>query len=257
MRLRTLIIIFLLLILAIGGLYEGALAQQQPLPKITIQVDKGAGAGDKEEFGLAIQILFLITVLSLTPAILIMMTSFTRLVIVFHFLRMALGTQQAPANQIIIGLSLFLTFFVMQPVWNEINQNSLQPYLNDKITQAEAMDSALKPVRAFMLKETREKDLKLFVGLANIDRPQNPDDLPMHVLIPSFVISELRIAFQIGFMVYLPLVLIDLIVGVVLMSMGMMMLPPITISLPFKVLIFILVDGWYLVVESVISGIMN
>jgi len=258
-RLGPKFILLCVLLVLFTTFNESVVAQQQnqPLPKITIQVDKGSGTQDKEEFGLAIQILFLITILSLTPAILIMMTSFTRLVIVFHFLRMALGTQQAPANQIIIGLSLFLTFFVMQPVWNQVNQNSLQPYLDDKITQTEALDNALQPVRKFMLKETREKDLKLFVGLADIERPQNADELPMHVLIPSFVISELRVAFQIGFMVYLPLVLIDLIVGVVLMSMGMMMLPPITISLPFKVLVFILVDGWYLVVESVISGILN
>lgn len=224
----------------------------QPVPKITLEFPKGGG---KQEFGLAIQILFFITVLSLIPAILIMMTSFTRLVIVFHFLRLALGTQQSPANQIIIGLSFFLTFFVMQPVWNEINKNSVQPYLQERISQSDALDKAIKPMRKFMLKETREKDLMLFVRLADMERPKTPDDLPLHVLIPSFIISELRIAFQIGFVIYLPLILIDLIVGVVLMSMGMMMLPPITISLPFKILVFVLVDGWYLVVESVLSGI--
>ncbi|MFQ5705954.1 MAG: flagellar type III secretion system pore protein FliP [bacterium] len=223
----------------------------QPLPKITLEFPKQTG---KQDTSLAIQILFLITVLSIAPAILVMMTSFTRLVIVFHFLRMALGTQQSPGNQIIIGLSLFLTYFIMQPVWNEINQSSIQPYLQDKVTQQQALNNALKPVRKFMFKETREKDLMLFVKLAKIQRPKTRENLPTYVLIPSFIISELRIAFQIGFMVYLPLVLIDLIVGVILMSMGMMMLPPIMISLPFKILLFILVDGWHLVVQSVVSG---
>jgi len=237
----------------------GPSAKAQPtpqfqVPKISIEFSQ---EDDRQGVGLALQILFLMTVLSLVPSILIMMTSFTRLVIVFHFLRMALGTQQAPANQIVVGLSLFLTFFVMQPVWSEMNEKSLQPYLNDAISQQAALENAIKPLRQFMLKETREKDLELFVGLANIPRPKTPDDLPMYVLIPSFVVSELRVAFQIGFVVYLPLILIDLIVGVVLMSMGMMMLPPITISLPFKILVFILVDGWYLVVQSVIAGIQG
>jgi flagellar biosynthetic protein FliP len=226
-------------------------AGAQPLPKITLEFPK---TSDKEDSALAIQILFLITILSLAPAIIIMMTSFTRLIVVFHFLRLALGTQQTPANQIIIGLSLFLTFFIMQPVWNEINENSIQPFLKDQISQNQAVDSALKPLRKFMLKETREKDLMLFVKLANIQRPKTSDDLPTYVLIPSFIISELRIAFQIGFVVYLPLLLIDLIVGVVLMSMGMLMLPPVMISLPFKILLFILVDGWYLIIQSVVSG---
>ena len=223
----------------------------QPLPKITLEFPKGE---EKEQSALAIQILFLITVLSMAPAILIMMTSFTRLIIVFHFLRMALGTQQSPANQILIGLSLFLTFFIMQPVWNEINNNSVQPFLSKQISQKQALDSAITPLRKFMLKETRDKDLMLFVKLAKIERPQTPNDLPTYILIPSFIISEIRIAFQIGIVLYIPLILIDLIVGVILMSMGMMMLPPIMISLPFKILLFVLVDGWYLVVESVVAG---
>ncbi|MCH8871746.1 flagellar type III secretion system pore protein FliP [candidate division KSB1 bacterium] len=183
-----------------------------------------------------------------------MTTSFTRLVIVFHFLRQALGTQQTPANQIIIGLSLFLTYFIMQPVFAEINKTSVQPFLADKITQEQALENGIQPIRKFMLQQIREKDLMLFVNLAKIEKPKSPSDLPTYVLIPSFIISELRVGFQLGFVVYLPLLLIDLIVGVVLMSMGMMMLPPVMISMPFKILLFVLVDGWYLVVESIVSG---
>jgi flagellar biosynthetic protein FliP len=223
----------------------------QSLPKISVDF---AGESGKEDFSLVIQILFLITILSLAPAILIMMTSFTRLVIVFHFLRQALGTQQTPGNQIIVGLSLFLTFFIMQPVINEVNESSIQPYLADEITQPQAIESAVKPLRTFMLKQVREKDLVLFIKLADIERPRTKDELPTYVLIPAFIISELRIAFQLGFVVYLPLLLIDLVVGVILMSMGMMMLPPIMISMPFKILLFVLVDGWYLVVQSMVSG---
>ena len=223
----------------------------QPLPKLTLEFSKEAG---KDNSALAIQILFLMTILTLAPAIMIMMTSFTRIVIVFHFLRQALGTQQTPANQIIIGLSLFLTYFIMQPVFTEINQNSIQPFLADKIKQEEAIKNAMQPVRKFMLNHVSEKDLMLFVKLAKIERPKNVDDLPTYVLIPAFIISELRIGFQLGFIVYMPLLLIDLIVGVILMSMGMMMLPPVMISMPFKILLFVLVDGWYLVVESVVSG---
>jgi len=223
----------------------------QSLPKIS--VDFAAESG-KEDFSLVIQILFLITILSLAPAILIMMTSFTRLVIVFHFLRQALGTQQTPGNQIIVGLSLFLTFFIMQPVINEVNQTSIQPYLADQITQPVAIDNAVKPLRTFMLKQVREKDLVLFVKLADIERPKTKDELPTYVLIPAFIISELRIAFQLGFVVYLPLLLIDLIVGVILMSMGMMMLPPILVALPFKILLFVLVDGWHLIIKSLLES---
>ncbi|MFQ5649078.1 MAG: flagellar type III secretion system pore protein FliP [bacterium] len=231
---------------------DSALAQSaQPLPKVTVELP---GQTNKENSALAIQILFLITVLTLAPAIMIMMTSFTRIVIVFHFLRQALGTQQTPANQIIVGLALFLTFFIMQPVLSEINEKSVQPFLKDEISQDEAIDNAMKPLRQFMLKQVREKDLMLFVRLAKIQRPQNADELPTYILIPSFIISELRIAFQLGFIVYMPLLLVDLIVGVILMSMGMMMLPPMMISMPFKILLFVLVDGWYLVVESVVSG---
>jgi len=249
-RLVKLILIGALLFVCCVGIVDSVWAQQS-LPKLTVEFPKDGGKGNSS---LAIQILFLITVLTLAPAITIMMTSFTRLVIVFHFLKQALGTPQTPANQIIVGLSLFLTFFIMQPVLTEINEKSVQPFLKDKISQDVAITNAMAPVRTFMLKEVREKDLMLFVKLAKIERPKTASDLPTYIIVPSFIISELRIAFQLGFVVYLPLLLIDLIVGVILMSMGMMMLPPIMISMPFKILLFVLVDGWYLVVQSVVSG---
>lgn len=223
----------------------------QGLPKVSVDFSE---QGDSEDYTVALQLMFLITVLTLAPSILIMMTAFTRVVIVLHFLRQALGTQQTPANQIVVGLSLFLTFFIMQPVLKEINNNALQPFLADQISQDEAMEKAISPVRQFMFHQTGEKELMLFIKLAKIERPKTRDELPTYVLIPAFIISELRIAFQLGFLVYMPLLLIDLVVGVILMSMGMMMLPPVMISMPFKILLFVLVDGWYLVVQSVVSG---
>lgn len=249
MKNRTVKILVIGLLFICIGTATTTLAQ--PLPKLTLEFSEDGGKGNST---LAIQILFLITVLTLAPSIIILTTSFTRLVIVFHFLRQALGTQQTPANQIIIGLSLFLTFFIMQPVLTEINNKSFQPFLADQITQEQAIENAMKPVREFMLKHVREKDLMLFVKLSKIERPKNAEDLPTYIMIPAFIISELRIAFQLGFIIYMPLLLIDLIVGVILMSMGMMMLPPVMISMPFKILLFVLVDGWYLVVESVVAG---
>jgi flagellar biosynthetic protein FliP len=223
----------------------------QPIPRITIGLDKARGPGD---VAVTLQILLLLTVLALAPAILIMMTSFTRIIVVFHFLRQALGTQQMPPNQLIIGLALFLTLFIMSPVWKKINNDALQPYLKEQISFDEGLRRGTEPVRRFMLRQTREKDISLFVRLARMERPQNPSMIPMEVLIPSFIISELRIGFQIGFVLYIPFLMIDIIVASVLMSMGMLMLPPVMISLPFKILLFVLVDGWYLIVDSVISG---
>ena len=224
---------------------------QTPIPKIILGIER---AEKTEDVALSIQILFLMTILSLAPAILIMMTSFTRIVIVFHFIRQALGTQQMPPNQILIGLALFLTFFIMTPVWSTINQEAIQPYLSEKVTSKEAFKTAEQPVRSFMLKLVREKDLALFVKFAGLEKPDTSDEIPMRVLIPAFVVSELRIAFQIGFVLYIPFLMIDMIVASVLMSMGMLMLPPIMISLPFKILLFVLVDGWYLIVESIVKS---
>lgn len=206
------------------------------------------------ETGSIVQLLLIITVLSLAPAILVLMTSFTRIVVVLSFLRNALGTQQLPPTQVIIGLSLFLTYFVMMPTFSQINANALQPYLANEITREEALSGAESPLREFMFKQTREKDLELFVSMAKIDRPHTYSDIPTHVLIPSFVVSELKTAFQIGFAIFIPFMIIDMIVASTLMSMGMMMMPPMMISLPFKILLFVLVDGWSLVVQSVVMS---
>ena len=201
-----------------------------------------------------LQIFLLMTVLSLAPAILIMVTSFTRIVIVLSLLRRALGTMQMPPNQVMVGLALFLTFFVMAPVWHKINQNALQPYLDKKIGNEQALENAAAPLREFMFRQTREKDLALFVDIAKLQRPKNIADIPTTVLIPSFIISEVKTAFQIGLLLYVPFLIIDMVVASVLLSMGMMMLPPIMVSLPFKLMLFVLADGWYLLVGSLVKG---
>lgn len=212
------------------------------------------GTSTTEQTGTSLQILMLLTVLSLAPAILMMMTSFTRIIIVLSFVRNALGTQQLPPNQVLVGLSLFLSFFIMAPTWNEINTNAIQPYMQKQITQTQAIDKAEEPLRMFMFKQTREKDLELFVGLSKMERPKTYREVPTYVLIPAFVISELKTAFQMGFAIFIPFIVIDMIVSSTLMSIGMMMLPPMMISLPFKLLLFVLVDGWHLVVESLVSS---
>lgn len=202
----------------------------------------------------SIQILILLTVLTLAPAILILMTSFTRLIIVFSFLRQALGTQQMPPNQLLVGMSLFLTFFIMQPVFEKINNEALQPYVNGQLQQEVAIEKALVPLRKFMFTQTRAADLELFLKLSKVSHPKTRADVPTTVLIPAFVISELKTAFQIGFIIYLPFLVIDMIVASVLMALGMMMLPPVVISLPFKIMIFVLVDGWSLIVGSMVKS---
>jgi flagellar biosynthetic protein FliP len=222
-----------------------------PLPKISVGIDNSENPSD---FSVTLQIIFLMTILSLAPAILIMLTSFTRIVIVFHFIRQALGTQQIPPNQILIGLALFLTFFVMGPTWGKVHNNAIKPYLNGSITQQEAYQSAIEPVREFIIKHTREKDLGLFIKLSSNEKPANISEVSTLVLIPAFAISELRVAFQIGFILFIPFLIIDMVIASVLMSMGMLMLPPMMISLPFKILLFVLVDGWYLLVSSLITS---
>nr|WP_042332684.1 flagellar type III secretion system pore protein FliP [Desulfosporosinus orientis] len=217
-----------------------------------ITLDLGTSA--PEQTSTSLQLLMLLTILSLAPAILMMMTSFTRIVIVLSFVRNALGTQQLPPNQVLVGLALFLSFFVMAPTWNEINTNAVQPYIKHQITQSEALDRAEEPLRMFMFKQTREKDLQLFVGLSKMEQPKTYRDVPTYVLIPAFVISELKTAFQMGFAIFVPFIVIDMIVSSTLMSIGMMMLPPMMISLPFKLLLFVLVDGWHLVVESLVTS---
>jgi len=212
------------------------------------------GTSPAQQTSTSLQLLLWLTVLSLAPAILVLMTSFTRIIVVLSFVRNALGTQQLPPNQVLIGLALFLTFFVMAPTWNQINSQALQPYLQNQIAQNEALTKAEEPLRTFMFKQTREKDLELFVSLAKMPQPKTYRDIPTYVLIPAFVISELKTAFQMGFAIFVPFMVIDMIVSSVLMSMGMMMLPPMLISLPFKLLLFVLVDGWHLVVQSLLTS---
>ena len=242
---------FLLLCLILCVAAGTALAEPLTLPTVSVGVGKATKPGD---ISTVLQIFFLMTVLSLAPGLLVMTTSFTRIVVVLSFLRNALGTQQAPSNQIIIGLSLFLTFFVMSPVWQQINSQAIQPFKSQTITQEEAFTRAVVPVRKFMLSQTREKDLALFISISKMPQPKNADDIPTMTVIPAFMISELRTAFQIGFLVYIPFLVVDMVVASVLMSMGMMMLPPMMISLPFKILLFVLVDGWGLVVGSLVKS---
>jgi flagellar biosynthesis protein FliP len=201
-----------------------------------------------------LQVVLLLTLLSFVPAILMTMTSFTRIVIVFHFLRQALGTQEQPSNQILLGLALFLTVFVMAPVGDQVNTLALQPAMAGRITVGQALERGAPPVRTFMLKQTRERDLALFVELAKAPRPKTPDELPMRVVVPAFVISELKTGFQMGFFLFLPFLLIDLVVSTTLLSMGMLQLPPAMISLPFKVMLFVMIDGWNLLVGSLVRS---
>jgi len=218
--------------------------------KINFGLQAGEGAQD---VSVGIKILFLITLLSLAPSILMLMTSFTRIVIVLSFVRNALSLQGAPSNQIIIGLALFMTFFIMAPTWDRIQADALKPYQEERITGAQALDAAGNHVRAFMLSQARPKDVELFMTMADLG-PTSPEALPLKVVIPGFIISELRSAFQMGFLIFIPFVLIDLVVATVLMSMGMMMMPPMMVSLPLKLLLFVLVDGWSLIVRSVVQS---
>lgn len=227
-------------------------AEPLQIPNINLQI--GGGTDQPQDLSQTLQLIILLTVLTLAPAILILLTSFTRIIVVLSFLRSSLGTQQMPPNQILIGLALFLTFFVMAPTLQEVNREGLQPYMKGEITQQAAFKRGMDPMRTFMFKQTREKDLALFVKMAKMERPRNFNDIPNYVLIPSFVISELKTAFQIGFVIFIPFLVIDMVVASALMSMGMMMLPPMMISLPFKILLFVLVDGWNLVIHSLMMS---
>jgi len=232
--------IFSILILAIIILADPDTSFSQTFPKLSVELGESETPAD---LSATMQILLIITIMALAPSIVIMVTSFIRMVVVFSFLRHALGTAQMPPNQLLVGLALILTFFLMSPIFNEINTNAIQPYLDGEFNQNEAYEEGIKPLRIFMLKQVREKDLELFVHLSGIEKPQTQDD-----------ISELRIAFQIGFTLFIPFLIIDMVVASVLMSMGMLMLPPIMVSLPFKILLFVLVDGWYLVIKSIVSS---
>lgn len=207
-----------------------------------------------ETVSTSVKLFLLLTVLSIAPGILIVMTSFTRIVIVLSFVRTSLATQQMPPNQVIIGLALFLTFFIMAPTFNEVNKEALTPLFQDEITLDEAYSNAAVPFKEFMSKHTRQKDLELFLAYSGADRPETVQDIPLQALVPAFALSEMKTAFQIGFMIFIPFLVIDMVVASVLMSMGMMMLPPMMISLPFKILLFVLVDGWYLVIKSLLES---
>lgn len=237
----------LCLLLILAFLASGCIASDAG-PGATPKLLGGEGTGGDTALGL--QIMTLLTLLTLVPAILMMASSFTRIVIVLSFIRNAIGVPQTPPNQILLGLALFLTIFVMAPVWQGINSTALQPYLRNEVSQDQAIERGMEPMRNFMFKQTREKDLSLFVYLAKLDRPKNQSEIPTHVLIPAFVISELKTAFQMGFLILVPFLVIDMIVSSTLMSMGMMMLPPAVISLPFKILLFVLVDGWHMIIRS-------
>ncbi len=242
---------FLLLTLVMAPGVIAAQAQGKDFSGVEIRIG-GGPSGD----GLTVpmQILVLMTLLSLVPALLISVTSFTRIIVVSHFLRQALGTQTMPPNQVLIGLSLFLTYFIMQPVGERINAEAIQPMLQGQLTEMQALDQASIPLRQFMLRYAREKDLALFLNLARQPRPKNADAIPMRVVVPSFMISELKTAFQIGFVLFIPFLVIDMVVASVLLSMGMMQLPPVVISTPFKILLFVLVDGWNLVIGSLVKS---
>ncbi len=224
---------------------------QIPIPKIGLTLEE---ANNPQEVVSTIEILFILTILALAPSILIMMTCFTRIIIVLSFLRKALATQTTPPNQVLIGLALFLTFYIMAPVGSEINQKAIQPYLSEEISQETALENAMEPIRNFMFKYTREKDLALFLEISESEKPEKLEDIPSKSLIPAFIISELKTGFQIGFILFIPFIIIDMVVASTLMSMGMMMLPPVMISLPFKILLFIMVDGWNLIIRSLITG---
>jgi flagellar biosynthetic protein FliP len=248
MRPATIILLFLLF--ATAGT---ALAQEKtvPFPSVSVEVGK---ASKPEDVSVTLQILFLMTILSLAPAILILTTAFTRIIVVLHFLRQAMGTQQVPPPQVLIGLAMFLTFFIMAPTWTKVNDEALQPYLQKKMSLEQAYDKGVEPLREFMVRQTREEDLALFVRLSGEAKPANRSEVPTHALIPAFAISELRTGFQIGFILFVPFLIIDMVIASVLMSLGMMMLPPVVISLPFKILLFILVDGWHLIVTSLLES---
>lgn len=225
------------------------------VPRIDINIGGAkAGSGTPAETASTVKILLMLTVLSVAPAILLLMTCFTRIVVVLSFVRNALATQQMPPNQVLIGLALFMTFFIMAPTLGTVNEKAVQPYLQGKLTQEKAFEAAEIPFKEFMAKQTREKDLAMFMQYMKAPRPKSIQEIPLVALVPAYAISELKTAFQIGFMIFIPFLVIDMIVASILMGMGMMMLPPVMISLPFKILLFIMVDGWYLIVHSLLES---
>lgn len=224
----------------------------QNAPSISLQLS--SGQAEPQKVALALEILGLFTVLSLAPSIVLTVTSFTRIIIVFHFLRQAIGTQQMPPNQVLAALAIFMTVVIMMPVGKQINDTALQPYLQEEIGYDDALSRAQGPLRSFLFKHTREKDISVFFSIAGLERPQTKDDVPTMVLIPAYVSSELKTGFQIGFLIYIPFLILDMVVASILLSMGMMMLPPVMVSLPFKILLFVMVDGWNLMIGSLVNS---
>jgi flagellar biosynthetic protein FliP len=256
---KTLLILFVLVSLLLIPTVVGAAPASPPgansiVPNIDIQIGGAGGDNTPQETASTIQILLILTVLSVAPAILLLMTSFTRIVVVLSFVRNALATQQMPPNQVLVSIALFMTFFIMAPTFAKVNETAVQPFLQGKMTQQQAFQTAVIPFKEFMAKQTREKDLALFMEYMKAERPKSIQDIPLAALVPAYAISELKTAFQIGFMIFIPFLVIDMIVSSILMGMGMMMLPPVMISLPFKILLFIMVDGWYLIVKSLLMS---
>jgi len=247
--------IFLLTLLTIFVLPEIAVAAQD-LAMPTFQLTLAGGAKEPERIALGLEILFILTVLSLAPAIMMTVTSFTRIIVVFHFIRQALGIQQLPPNQVLASLAIFMTVAIMLPVGKEINTQAVQPYLEEKIGFTEALQKAEVPLRTFLFKHTREKDLSIFYSIAKLDRPQTKDDVPTISLAAAFIISELKTGFIIGFLIYVPFLILDMVVSSILLAMGMMMLPPMMVSTPFKLLLFVMVDGWTLLVGSLVNSFL-
>jgi flagellar biosynthetic protein FliP len=239
-------LLFLLLLSAAPALAQGG------FPGLSLQLS--AGQSEPEQISMLLEILFMLTVLSLAPAILLTVTSFTRIIIVFHFLRQAMGTPQMPPNQIMVSLAIFMTVVIMLPVGKAINDTALQPYLNEQIGFDEAVERSQAPLREFLFKHTREKDLSVFYGIAKMERPENKEQVPTIMLVAAYVISELKTGFTIGFMIYIPFLILDMVVSSILLAMGMMMLPPVMISLPFKILLFVMVDGWNLLTASLVNS---
>ncbi len=225
-----------------------------PIPKLNVDIGTSQSGQD---VAVTLQILLLMTILALAPSIIIMTTSYLRIIIVFHFLKSALGTQQMPPGQLLSGIALFITFFLMAPTWNEVNEKALKPLMDKNISVEEAYDKGIEPIRNFMFKHVRNEDLELFISMANMERPNSRNDLPTYIVVPAFALSELRTGFIIGFFLFIPFLMVDLIISSILMSMGMMMLPPMLVSLPFKILLFILVDGWNLIVGSIVRSIVQ
>lgn len=243
----------ILLILGLVLIPRLLLAADEPsIPTISLQFSNDQA--EPQKVAVALEIMALLTILSLAPAIVLTVTSFTRIIIVFHFLRQAMGTQQMPPNQVLAALAIFMTVVIMMPVGQKINDHALQPYLSEEIGYADALRQAEDPLRSFLFKHTREKDLSVFFSITGLERPKNKDDVSTAVLIPAYIISELKTGFQIGFLIYIPFLILDMVVASILLSMGMMMLPPVMVSLPFKILLFVMVDGWNLIIGSLVNS---